>query len=464
MQPPAKSSFDRAGAKAAGYSDAEIDAYLAQEAQSAQATAPARGAAPSAAVPAAREGLTPGEYAVGATRAFMNRLTMNQYPKIIGKLNEMSGMGSAKEDAEKLAEYLADFKRRARGTAAAAEVAGEVAPYFLGGAGVLRAAGAPKAMASAYQAVKKAPILGRLLPASGVTAAEIAAIEGTRGAVEEKGSIDAEPTATDRATGAAKRIATSLPLGRFGEVVGTALASRVGPTIGKLATDAKEATKKSGEVFGAFHSSPDAQLTPKLAQLWKKSSLLRETMTKINEEQGLGVLDPKALHQTYSEIAASVANTPKAAAIYRDVLNPLREAIDEAASVPLSPLIADYAEKKGVEGAIDLGEKAARYIRSGVGRPGVSSPEAVIRAGQRATQAERDAMAQSILAALAARSESPAGQTVFGTAKNLLGSFGRYGTASDVINKVGGRLSPAQQRAVRGGTVFAASENPFDRR
>lgn len=404
-----------------------------------------------AGMPAEGEPLSAQQHLAGMSGTFANAVLFGKLPQLYGKVK------GSDEMAQRLGAYLAEYQTRAKVPAKIAEVAGEVVPYFAGIGTALRAATVPQKVSAAYGAARRIPALGRLLPASGATAAEIAAIEGTRGAVMA-------PEDESRVAAALERAAMALPFGRFGEVVGTAMAARTGPTRGALATQAEEATKAAGQAYGAFESQPLITMTPELRSVISGSKILREKIAEIARNQGLNIRDPRALQQAYSEIAAEVAGTPKSANIYRDVLNPFREAIDKAAAVPLTPITRQYAQRKAVEEAGDIGEAGARYIRSGAGNAAKASPEAMIRAGRAGSQAERDQMAQALLATLTGRAEPTFQSTMFGTARNMAGALGRYGTASDVIAQMGGRLRPMQEFTVQTGRGLGASQGPTTRR
>lgn len=400
-------------------------------------------------MPAEGEPLSAQQHLAGMSGTFANAVLFGKLPALYGKVK------GSDEMAQRLGSYLSEYKSRAKVPATVAEIAGEVAPYLTGAGTLLRAATVPQKVGAAYGAARRT-MLGRLLPASGATAAEITAIEGARGAAMT-------PEGESRIASALERAATSLPFGRLGEVVGTAVAARRGPTRGALATEAKDATAAAGRAYGPFESQPPIPMTPKLVGVIKKSKILSDKLTEIATNQGLSVSDPRALQQAYSEIAAEVAGTPRSANIYKDVLNPFREAIDDAAAVPLTPITKQYAQRIAVEEAGELGEAGARYLRSGVGKAATASPEAMIRASRAGSQAERDQMAQALLATLTGRVEPTLQSTAFGTARNVLGSFGRYASASDIIAQMGGRLRPAQERIVQAGRATGASQNPFAR-
>ena len=402
-------------------------------------------------MPEEGEPLSAQQHLAGMSGTFANAVLFGKLPQLYGKVK------GSDEMAQRLGAYLAEYQTRAKVPAKIAEVAGEVVPYFAGIGTALRAATVPQKVSAAYGAARRNRVLGRLLPASGATAAEITAIEGTRGAVMA-------PEDESRVAAALERAAMALPFGRFGEVVGTAMAARTGPTRGALATQAEEATKAAGQAYGAFESQPLIPMTPALNRVISGSKLLRDKIVEIAQNQGLTVRDPRLLQQAYSEIAAEVAGTPKAANIYRDVLNPFREAIDDAAAVPLTPITRQYAQRMAVEEAGGIGEAGARYIRSGAGNAAKASPEALIRAGRAGSQAERDQMAKALLAALTERVEPTLQSTMFGTARNIAGSLGRYGTASNTIAQMGARLSPTQELLLRAGRGFGASRVPTEQR
>lgn len=463
-QPPVK--FDRAGAKREGYTDAEIDAYLAQRTGGDAASATTAPTQPASSGVNPRT-TTPAEHIVGAVRTGMNALTMGQYPKMVSAANRALGIDRP-DDAQKLAALIADYGRQNPGIAKTAEVAGEVAPYFFAapvgkaavsvGGTALRAT--PEAMAvagraanSAYQAVKKAPILGRMLPASAKTAAEIAAIEGTRGASQAEGDENA-------LVEGAKSAAGGLALGRAGEIAGTYLAGKFGPSIDKMTAEIKNTAQNAGERMNQWRETAQVQVTPALSKLYQRSKALRTAVNTVAEDLGLPATHPAVLQEAYSTLSKDATPTFR-----EQILNPFMDAIDEAASKPLSLSSKAYHEAQDLIRAITRGKETGHYLRTGAGEPERAGANVLLeRMGrQYVTDAERQAAAAGLIASIGERNtEIPttlAGILKGGIRATFTGGPRGVGQIADVAQRLGGGTA-AQQLAQRTATTLAASRSP----
>jgi hypothetical protein len=468
MKPPV--AFDRAGAKAAGYSDAEIDAYLASQSSTA---APAE----STSVPPRKAPATPAqqdrpisEDLVGLTRSFMNAATFGQYPRMVGAVEGLRGRDSQAE-AKRLAGYISEYKQQNPTKAGAAALAGDIAPYFVAApemaaaqlARIPAVSSALQAGARGYKAVRSLPLASKLLPSAGKTAGQIAAIEGARGAAtagEDESRI-----------GAALKSATmGLPFGRLGEVAGTYVAGKVGPTLSKMAAKAEDRARQAGELMNTFKELGELEVTPALAKLYERSKPLREAVNEAAQSLGLPSTDPKVLAEAYSAL------TEKASPVFKQtILSPFLEAIDEAATpliegaksmgqnIPrFSKGVLDYAKAKKTTAAIEAGAATGKYLQSGAGSPVTVGPEVLAgRMGRSyVSEAERQAAAQALIASIGERStQIPA------TLRGGLFELGRtaltggprgVGQIADLATQLGGG-SRGQQFAQRIGGAFGAS-------
>jgi len=473
----AQPSFDRAGAKAAGYSDAEIDAYLAQQQGASAAPSVQRVASESTAVtprPAVSPNATDtpdiglGGNIVGMTRAAMNKLTFGQYPRIVGAATSLVG-GDGEAEAKKLAGYLAAYKQASPKAAGVAEFAGEVAPYFAGGPipkMIGKAASATPAIAKAlqsagsgYKAARAALPLGtKVLPASARTAAQIAGIEGLRGASEaEEGE---SPLA-----GALKSATIAMPFGRFGEVAGTYVAGKFGKSIDKMSAEANTKAQKAGEIINQWRDIGQLPVTQQLATLYSRSKPLREAVDEFAESLGLPATDPKVLTEAYSKLSAEGSPVFK-----KEILRPFLSAIDQAAQPlvgkakvsPLSKGIRDYAEAMDVEKAITAGRQTGEYLRTGAGAPEKVGGEVLTERMGRpyVSQAERDAAAQALIASIR-ESNTATPSTLRGAgmqaARTLLTGGPRgVGDIADFSARIG-QGTRGQRMAQRAGAAIGAS-------
>ena len=464
MNPPV--SFDRAGAKAAGYTDAEIDAHLASQAQ------PATPAESTSVKPRKQEVATAktptsfGGDVVGMTRSFMDKATFGQYPRMVGALSSLTGADS-KAEAERLAGYIAEYRKRNPSKAEVAGIAGSVAPYFAAAPAAIasRLGSVPtiaKSMQTAargYKAARSLPGASKLLPVSATTAGQIAGVEGLRGASEaEEGE--------SKIAAALKSATTGLPFGRLGEVAGTYAAGKFGPTISKMAAKSEDKAREAGAIMNAFKELGTLEVTPALAKLYERSKPLREAVDEAAESLGLPSTDPKVLAEAYSAL------TEKASPVFKQtILSPFLQAIDEAAA----PLVAgvegmprfskgvrDYAKAKKVTEAIQAGKATGSYLQSGAGDAVNVGPEVLSgRMGRSfVSDAERQAAAQALIASIGERNAK-----VPTTLRGGLFELGRMaltggprgvGAITDLAAELGGG-SRGQKIAQRAGSAFGAS-------
>ncbi len=422
---------------------------------SAQSTLPA---------PSRRTETTVGEDIAGMARQFANKAMFGSYPKAAGALQSLGSGRSAAEEAQRIQQYMNEYENVSPTLAGTAKIAGELAPYLSGGRALISAlnTGARKvglsravtASGKAYNAARSAPVIGSVsrvaLPSSAKSATEIALLEGTRGAAE------AAPEES-RIAEALKRASIGQVFGRAGEVVGTYAAGKVGPTLGKIATKAKQSADEIGEKISAWKDGAPVQLTPKMAQLYQKSKLLKEAVDTEAENLGLMANSPVVLARAYSAISRAIRGTPDAADVQREVLQPFLKEIDTAAQGKLSPLIRKYSDAKKSEEAVELGRDVVQYVRTGKGKAGKVSPEAIAAKASKpyTSQAERDALTQSLIASL-----GEGGKSSGTIAQRLLMPLRGAGTVADLATQLGGTPSFAQQMAQRAGIGFGASRTP----
>ena len=410
-----------------------------------------------------RTGTTAREDVVGMTRQAMNAITFGQYPKMVGALSSLSG-GDGKADAEKLAKYMSEYRQAAPRKSAVAEFAGEIAPYFAAApaaalSSIPGMAGAAARTGKAYQFARAAvPLASKVLPKAGKTVAQIAAIEGTRGAsqAEEGESPLAE---------ALKSATISLPFGRLGEVAGTYAAGRFGKSIDKMAAEATAKAQEAGQIINQWREIGQLEVTPALSKLYERSQPLRQAVTEAAESLGLPATDPNVLTEAYSKLAATGSPVFK-----KTILSPFLSAIDEAAQPlignsnisPLSKGIRGYAEAMDVGKAITRGRQTGEYLRTGTGAPEQVGGEVLVERMSRpyVSQAEREAAAQALIASIReANTAMPStlrGAVAQGARTLLTGGPRGVGDIADIAARLGGG-SFGQRMAQRAGTSIGAS-------
>lgn len=409
---------------------------------------------------------TLGEDVVGLTRAAMNKLTFGQYPRMVGALASLGG-ADAQAEAQRLAEYMAEYKRLNPSKTGVAETVGEVAPYFAAGPAMVASrlgaipavARGAQAASRGYAAARTLPLASKVLPMSAKTAGQIMAIEGLRGASEAKEG--------ESVIGQALKSATfGLPFGRFGEVAGTYLAGKFGQTLSKQAAQAEEAAQKAGEAMNRWKEIESLEVTPALSKLYARSKDLRDAVTAAAESMGLPATNPMVLAEAYSTLTK--AGSPN---FKKTILKPFLQAIDEAAA-PLvkaqeglpsfGKSVGEYAKAMDVKGAIAAAEATGRYMQTGAGKATEVGPDVLAgRLGRQfVSDAERQAAAQALIASIRERSSQvpstirgglmEAGRTI------LTGGPRGVGDIADLANRLGGG-SPGQQFAQRLGLAFGAS-------
>jgi hypothetical protein len=414
-----------------------IEQYLARKAQQ----------QPVAAKP---EPITPMGNVVGMTRVAADALMGGTYPKAVGALSGMFG-GDGKAEAEKLASYIADYKSRQPGASRVASTVGDVLPYVaplgrvVGGAmaGIPKAAKAAEATGAAYKMAQKVPLLGKLLPSSAKTAAEIAAIEGTRGAVSADSTTSAVGSALERA-------GKGLAFGKAGEVVGTYAAGKLGPTLGALGAQAKNEMAEAGKLINAYRENATVTLTPALANLYSRSKVLRDAVNETADALGLPATDPHVLAESYSKM------TDEATPVFREqILSPYLKEIDKASSVPLSPGIKAYAKAGSKLKGAEAGAATGKYLRTGTGNALKVSPEMLTQkmSGQFTSPEARQAAAQALISSIREGRSEMGG----GVLKSLLTATKGVGNIASTAAELGGSPSLAQTMMQRTGTGFGAS-------
>ena len=432
----------------------ERAAYDAQQSALAKAQQPQQ---PAAKQP---EAITPMGNVVGMTRVAADAVMGGTYPKAVGALTGMLG-GDGKAEAKKLASYIAEYKARQPSKSSIATTVGDVLPYVtpatrvLGSAmgGIPKVAKAAEATGAAYKMAQKVPLLGKLLPSSAKTAAEIAAIEGTRGAV----SAD---STTSPVQNALERVGKGLAFGKAGEVVGTYAAGKLGPTLGSLGAQAQKEMAEAGKLINAYREKATVTLSPELANLYSRSKVLREAVDQTAEALGLPATDPTVLAEAYSKM------TSDATPVFRDqILKPYLKAIDNASSItlpngvvkpyPLSPGIQAYAKAGSKMKGAEAGAATGKYLRTGTGNALESSPEMLVQklSGPFATPEARQAAAQALISSIR-EGRSEMGGGVF---KSLLTAGRGVGDIAATASRLGGSLSFSQTMIQRTGTGLGAS-------
>ena len=404
--------------------------------------------------------ITPMGNVVGMTRVAADALMGGTYPKAVGALSGMFG-GDSKAEAEKLASYIAEYKNRERGKSRAATVVGDVLPYVapgvraMGGGvlGLPAASTAIKNTTTAYKMAQKVPLLGKLLPSSVKTAAEIAAIEGTRGAVSADSTTSAVGSALERA-------GKGLAFGKAGEVVGTYAAGKLGPTLGSLGARAQKEMESAGKQINAYREKAQVTLSTGLANLYSRSKVLRDAVNETAEALGLPATDPHVLAESYSKM------TSEATPVFRDqILKPFLKEIDNASSItlpngsvkkyPLSPGIQAYAKAGSKLKGAEAGAATGKYLRTGAGNPLKVSPEVLTQkmSGQFTSPEARQAAAQALISSIREGRSEMGG----GVMKSLLTATKGVGDIASTVAELGGSPSFAQTMMQRAGTSFGAS-------
>ena len=435
----------RAQAKAAGYTDAEIDAYLASTKPKSEAPATPRDAT-------ASEGLT------GFVRQGMNAITFGQYPKMVGAVNRALGTGP---DAEQLAKQMAAYKERYPKLSGLGQLIGTVAQYgtlvgpTMQGVGIAASrvpalAKALKGAEARYQMARRVPLGTKLLPGSAATAAQVAGTEGTRAIAEAPEGA----TAVD----IAKQVAASLPGARIGQIGGTYLAGKFGPTAGKLAAAIQDKAAKVGEKISAWKEGAAVPITSAMAKLYDEKKLLKDAVDEQTRNLGLVANSPIVLARAYSKIVRDIRGTSDAADVQKTVLQPFLREIDKATQGPLSPLIRQYSNAMRAQEAGALGQRTMQYIRERAGDAAKVSPEVVTRrlSQSYATAGEREAAAARLAEELARGMPiNPVG-TISQVAARVARPFQGAGTATDVIEQLGGLPLRRQRLTQAFGTAAGA--------
>lgn len=202
-------AFDRAGAKAAGYTDAEIDAYLAQEAK-----APATPASPTPAAPKAAESWSSRGKALSVAREALGQGVGfgfgDEAEALITSL--LPGRKSYSEELQRIRGEMGEFGEAYPKTALAAQVAGGLAS----GAGLARGAlvGGVKGASAVARALTKSAALQGAIGGAGASeeglgsrlaGAGTGAVLG--GALGRAGGLVAEKSARALSRGAAREAA-----------------------------------------------------------------------------------------------------------------------------------------------------------------------------------------------------------------------------------------------------------------
>lgn len=396
------------------------------------------------------EPITPMGNVVGMTRVAADALMGGTYPKAVGALTGMFG-GDGKAEAEKLASYIAEYKNRERGKSRVASTVGDVLPYVaplgrvMGGAvaGIPKVGKAVDATNAAYKMAQKVPLLGKLLPSSAKTAAEIAAIEGTRGAVSADSTTSAVGSALERA-------GKGLAFGKAGEVVGTYAAGKIGPSLGSLAAQAKNEMAKAGELINTYRETATVTLSTGLASLYSRSKVLREAVNETADALGLPATDPSVLAEAYSKM------TSEATPVFREkILNPFLKEIDNASSIPLSRGIQAYAKAGSKIKGGKAGAATGKYLRTGAGNPFDVSPEVLAQkmSGTFTSPEARQAAAQALISSIR-EGRSEMGGGVF---RSLLTAGKGVGNIASAAAELGGSPSFSQNLIQRTATGLGAT-------
>ena len=454
LQPP--TADERKKLLSMGYKPEDID----KEFGGAALTQVPRISKPDAPTVAGPRETTLQENVVGMTRVAADALMGGTYPKAVGALTGMFG-GDGKAEAEKLASYIAEYKNRERGKSRVASTVGEVLPYVapgvraMGGGvlGLPAASTAIKNTTTAYKMAQKVPLLGKLLPSSAKTAAEIAAIEGTRGAVSADSTTSAVGSALERA-------GKGLAFGKAGEVVGTYAAGKLGPTLGSLAARAQKEMESAGELINAYRENATVTLSTGLASLYSRSKVLRDAVNETADALGLPATDPSVLAEAYSKM------TSEATPVFRNqILKPFLKEIDNASSVtlpngvvkkyPLSSGIQAYAKAGSKIKGGEAGAATGKYLRTGTGNPFDVSPEVLgqTMSGKFTSPEARQAAAQALISSIREGRSEMGG----GVLRSLLTAGKGVGNIASAAAELGGSPSFSQTMMQRVGTGLGAS-------
>lgn len=356
-QPP---RFNRAAAKAAGYTDEEIDAYLAQKQP--DATQPSPEAEPQQA-PSQVTQEAPPQQAEGTFRSLARKAGETLYDVGLAGLSNIPGVATAAGAFQRAMGQAPSVAEGARRWQAEVEAAQERSPVVAGKY-------SPAAIAGGALPYLSPAMQGTRLARAGYSALVGGARAGEKAAVAGEAPED---IAKQTALGAALESATGF-LG--GEPAGaTARAMRTPARATQISTQ-REATRRAEtplyEAWTGYTGRgqpitqpPLSPVTPKLGEALSDPTVQRAIgkVYQNPEFRNLPVTSPVVLDRAYKEIGSKAFKQEYSVGTEtaKNVRDLLREGMDEARpSMPYSDVLAVASAGRKVGEAIGRGAETAR--------------------------------------------------------------------------------------------------------
>lgn len=389
-------TFNRAAAKAAGYSDAEIEAFLASRQSPRTDTAPRR--------PAGVPEMAPRESTMAPRRQSLAERGQEQ-----GRREQVREQNAAMLQA--VPAFLANVSRDIPGAEAAqagvrAVVRGQ--PYREALADIRQATDALPTVARVAPRVAGAALAGAVMP--GGTALRQGAAFGALSGLTEASPDIGVGSRVGRALGQA---AVGGAAAKGAQVAGTVLRSAFTPSRATQLIGQSEATaRRSGPRYEEFRKLGELPETDALNDILN----LRVVRTAIDEVKGqsptlskLPDTDARVLDAVYKRVG-NKAFTAKHGFETGEARAALLDAIDEASGGLYRPAVGMFRTGAQQSAAIQRGARAAQVASTGGGttmRAALEeSPEALAKWAETATAAQRRAAVQGVLSGLGSRAAS----------------------------------------------------------
>lgn len=429
--------FDRAGAKAAGYSDAEIDAFLASSAPKEPVRAPMGAPADATRAPV---GQTPAQAQDGATRRAAQRQRFWDGIKGVGT-SALATAANVSRDIPGVEAAQAGARSLVRGQSYR-EALGDIR----GATNALPAAiGIPTRMAGGAMAAAVSP---------GSTLARQAMSYGAASGLTEANPDVGVGGRVGRAAGQA---VAGGALTRALQVGGTASRALRGQT--RAAREIEEMARRdevADPLYEAFRARPAAQPTQRLAVIMDLPvvrSAARAVRAENNILRNLPDTDPRILDAVYKRVGDK-AFTSKFGFDTDQSRKELLAAIDDATGGAYSPAVRAFEEGAS---NMDASVRGARALQRGTSSSSGAtlnasledSPEALVRWARTARPREREMAVGGILGEVKQH-----GLTDMVTPFGIRGGFSlvpgarRVVRASNLIDELEPSLTPVQ-RALR---------------
>lgn len=424
--------FDRAGARAAGYSDAEIDAYLAREQQAApRQMAPMGAPAESTRAP---RGMTPVQQAQAAQQRAERR---ERFKRELGMIPAT----------------IANVSRDIPGAEAAQAFARSIArrqPYREALQDIRGATGALPPAVSLPTRIAGGALAGAVMPGSTV-ARQAAAYGALQGAAEASPDVGAVERAARSAGGAA--LGGALATGA--QTVGTVARAMRGPSRpAQMLAEQTQRDAVSAPMYERFRALGELPQTERLQQLLELPVVRRAVRTVKSESpelRDLSDLDARVLDAVYKRIGNRSFRSQTGFETGQ-ARTALLDAIDEASGGAYRPAVEAFREGSQNMMAVQRGARALQRGSSPSGGTTAKaaleeSPEALAEWAARATPAQRQRAVGGILGEVKQH-----GLTDVVTPFGLRGGFSllpgarRAVTASELIEELErGMVSPRRR-------------------